>query len=392
VHPPALVTFLGTVPSTASPLERLVGDAWAASTLDLLALAASSNLFERAVLVTENAELANTALREAATWQSALPLDIEAHAGDSFHFGDSLLAVCRTYSFDRIVYVGGGSMPLATEQTLQDLVTIAGGDSPCVAANNPYSADIVAFWPASALERISLPPTDNDLAWRLHYEAGLPFAPLPHTLATSFDIDTPTDLAILWWSTQSSSLTSGLGPRLSSLLSDLPDRLPTLSATVERAYKAMATLRAEILVVGRVSSWVWRRLEINLPCQTRVVSEERGMQASGREQRGEVHSILGSYADLAGIDGLIHLIEQTSNAAFLDSRVLFAHRHLTVSRADRFASDALMPDLVSDPWVRELTQATANASLPIILGGHSLISGGLWALSERVRSSASSSG
>jgi hypothetical protein len=154
---------------------------------------------------------------------------------------------------------------------------------------------------------------------------------------------------------------------------------------VERAYKVMATRRAEVLVAGRVSSWVWRRLETNLPCQTRIVSEERGMRASGREARGEARSLLGLYADIAGAGGLVRAIERLADAAFIDSRVLFAHRGLTPSARDRFASDALMPELIEETWVREFTEAVMGASIPIVLGGHSLVSGGVWALSERVR-------
>jgi hypothetical protein len=123
---------------------------------------------------------------------------------------------------------------------------------------------------------------------------------------------------------------------------------------------------------------------VNLPCQTRIISEERGMQASGREARGEVLSILGSYVDLAGIDGLFSMLEKTCQAAFIDSRVLFAHRKLKVTKADRFASDTVLPEGITDEWVRAFTRAAAEASIPVLLGGHSLISGGVWALSERV--------
>ena len=151
----------------------------------------------------------------------------------------------------------------------------------------------------------------------------------------------------------------------------------------------MSTRRAQVFLSGRISSWTWRRMEINLPCQTRVVSEERGMRASGRETSGEVRSLLGMFADLAGVPGLIHALETTSDASFLDTRVLFAHMGLSPRRADRFASDALMPNDITDPWVRDLTQSAAEARIPFVLGGHSLIAGGIWALSERVRASAS---
>jgi hypothetical protein len=102
--------------------------------------------------------------------------------------------------------------------------------------------------------------------------------------------------------------------------------------------------------------------------------------------------LLGLYADLAGTNGLVRALEQLSNAAFLDTRVLFAHRGLKPSLQDRFASDALLPAEITDPWVREFTEAVLSASIPIVLGGHSLVSGGVWALSERVREGGSVAG
>jgi hypothetical protein len=110
------------------------------------------------------------------------------------------------------------------------------------------------------------------------------------------------------------------------------------------------------------------------------------MRASGREERGEVRSLLGLFGDLAGTSGLVAALEQVCNAAFLDSRVLFAHRGTKPAAGDRFASDALLPAEIAEPYVRELTEAVLSAKIPFVLGGHSLISGGLWALSERVRS------
>jgi hypothetical protein len=278
-------------------------------------------------------------------------------------------------------------MPLASERELADLAAAVSGEGDCVVANNLYSADVVALHPASALERIQLPAADNDLAWLLCYRATVPFAPMPRTLAAQFDLDTPTDLAVLWWCAQAPPLNTAVGPHLSSLLDRVPPTMPTLLEALKGAYAVMATRRAELLVAGRVSSWVWRRLEVNLPCQTRILSEERGMRASGREERGEARSLLGLYVDLAGIAGLLDALEQLCDAAFLDSRVLFAHRRLNPSRPDRFASDALAPDDITDSWVRDFTSAIASARIPIVTGGHSLISGGLWALSERVRAS-----
>jgi hypothetical protein len=375
-------------------MERLVAEAQNASTLDNLRAAASSQAFERAIVVTEDTTLARSLRALADELSATLPLHvnpapISRAQGSPFNFGENLRAICKAHSLERVVYIGGGSLPLATPESLSDLAIPAGGSAPCVVSNNLFSADIVSFYPASALDLITPPTNDNDLAWLLHYKAGLPNASTNKTLAFNFDVDTPTDLATLQIATHSPPLASALGPHLQKTLASLPVEMPALASTLDKAYKVMATRRAQVLLAGRVSSWTWRRLEANLPCQTRIFSEERGMRASGREARGEARSLLGLYADIAGISGLISALEQTSDAAFLDTRVLFAHRRLAPIRPDRFASDALLPDLISDPWIKELTEAAISASIPIVLGGHSLISGGVWAMSERVRGSAS---
>jgi hypothetical protein len=385
---PALVIFQRGASLSASHLERLVGDAQAAATLDLLTRAASSGAFARAILVTEDQAIATGA----STASSELPLHITSPGKSisGFHFGKELREVCQANRLERVVYVGGGSIPLASAQTLAQMALAVSGE-PCVVANNLYSADVIAFNPTSALDRVELPAADNDLAWLLHYRAGLPFAAVPRTLDTQLDLDTPTDLATLWWSSQLSPLKEQVGSHLAALLARVPQELPRLSQDVERAYEVMATRHAEVLVAGRVSSWVWRRLETNLPCQTRVISEERGMRASGREERGEARSLLGLYVDLAGIEGLISALEQVCGAAFLDTRVLSAHRGLKPAPLDRFASDALMPNLIGEPWLKALTEAALWAKIPLVLGGHSLVSGGVWALSERVRAASSAS-
>jgi len=69
-------------------------------------------------------------------------------------------------------------------------------------------------------------------------------------------------------------------------------------------------------------------------------------------------------------------------AAFIDSRVIFAHRGLWPLTADRFYSDLRQPDKIADPFVRHFTEAAMQAPTPIVLGGHSLVAGGLYALIE----------
>jgi len=65
---------------------------------------------------------------------------------------------------------------------------------------------------------------------------------------------------------------------------------------------------------------------------------------------------------------------------FLDTRPLFGHLGWAPSRADRFASDAGEPEVIAHDGLQELTTAAVAARAPVVLGGHSLVSGGLLAL------------
>lgn len=106
------------------------------------------------------------------------------------------------------------------------------------------------------------------------------------------------------------------------------------------------------------------------------------MRASGRQARGEVRSLLGYYLEAVSLARFFEELATMAQAIFLDNRVLFAHRGLWPSAADRFHSDLRQPEMVTDPFVRALTEAAMAAPVPVIMGGHSLVSGGMYALIE----------
>jgi hypothetical protein len=91
---------------------------------------------------------------------------------------------------------------------------------------------------------------------------------------------------------------------------------------------------------------------------------------------------IGRLLDRDGPQALGSVVAGLADAAILDSRVLLADR-LGADEADwpcaedRFASDLLLADRVNDPWLRELTAAAASASVPILLGGHTLVGPGV---------------
>ena len=106
------------------------------------------------------------------------------------------------------------------------------------------------------------------------------------------------------------------------------------------------------------------------------------MRASGRQARGEVRSLLGYHYQQVGPARFFEHLAQLGQAVFLDSRVLFAHLGIWPSASDRYNSDLRRPERIRDLAVREFTQHALDASVPVVLGGHSLVSGGMYALVE----------
>jgi hypothetical protein len=106
------------------------------------------------------------------------------------------------------------------------------------------------------------------------------------------------------------------------------------------------------------------------------------MQAAGRDSSGEARSLLAFHLQAVGPDRFFRELAEMVDAAFIDTRPLFAHLGKDPSRTDRFASDALAPQDVSDPWLRDFTAAARDASIPIVLGGSSLVTSGVQLLSE----------
>ncbi len=106
------------------------------------------------------------------------------------------------------------------------------------------------------------------------------------------------------------------------------------------------------------------------------------MRASGRLSGGLVRSLLADYLELVGLERFFEEMGNLADAMFLDSRVILAARKSWPSPADRFYSDLRRPQDIADPFLRDFTAAALAAPLPVVLGGHSLVAGGLRALLE----------
>ncbi len=345
-------------------VERLVAHGQLAAARDTLDKLAQTAAVTQIVVATADAAFAEDA--------AALGAHVEPDSSADFHFGERLASLVDRYPDPVALYVGGGSGALMSAADWRDLVEQAERHPNTVFTNNFFSCDLAAWSPGDALKRIVPPALDNDLAFRLKEQAGLDVVALPKNAGTQLDIDTPTDL-----------MTLSLHPAVPT---HLRAYLTGAGLDLRRARDVRALVhdrRANLIVAGRVSASMALYLERTSAAQWRIFSEERGMRASGREERGEVRSFLGFHLDRVGPAAFFAELHRLADAVVMDSRVLFAHAGRRPSAADRFRSDLIAPGEIADPFVRSFTAAAAAAGYPILLGGHSLVSGGLYALAEK---------
>ncbi len=357
---PTLILLHGNAGEGAA--ERLVARARLAAAATT-ARAARAAGFGRVLLATDDATAA-------APEDGAYEIDLDAR-GVAFSLSERLSGLVAHIPSEGVAVMGAGALPLLEAD---DFVAVSEGlqrGPNVVVTNNLYSSDLTAWSPAGVLTRVGAFERDNGLARRLRDEAGCEVVVLARSLRTVLDLDTPADLSVL-------ALSEAAPTTLRAAL-PAADQLPL------DAYRAVMPLLcdpdAEVVVAGRVSSATWQHLERETACRVRIYSEERGLASAPAEH--VPRSLLGLLLDEVGIARFAEELAALGDAVVLDTRVLLAHAAERPTREDRFQSDLLAPQHICDPWLRELTAALAAAKVPVLLGGHSLVSGGLMALNDQ---------
>jgi hypothetical protein len=348
-----------------TPAEQAVAGACRAAARDAIERAGGAGVADRIIVATDQAAWANTL--------SDLPVTIDLDtSGTLFHFGRRLAGVIERHDVRRAFYLGGGSAPLMDGATWRAIADSIRHDDGVIVTNNIFSSDWAAFAPAEAAVKCADQlRSDNSLGWVLSRTCGLTAREWPRSAATQFDLDTPTDLLIAGLHRPFESI----GPHLSAHIASLGWD----DSHVRAARQALLTPAKQVIIAGRVPQSTLALLESRTLCWLRVFSEERGMRASGRLAGGLVRSLLADYLALVGLEHFFAEMGELADAMFLDSRVIMAARKWPLP-ADRFNSDLRHPDDITDPFLRDFTAAALAAPIPVVLGGHSLVSGGLLAL------------
>ena len=348
-----------------SDVEQAVRGAHYAAARDLLEALLRVEVIAQAVVATDDAcwgdQLAD------------LPVVVEVDPPrPSFHFGRRLAGLIDRYGAQRLLYTGGASAPLLGIERWAEAAARLAEAERLVVTNNLHSCDWMGVVPADEVAPlIAGEANDNALAWLLAHDVGLPVESSPASAATRFDLDTPADLLI-------AQRHPGVGSHLRRFL----DGLGWEAGQVDGLLTAMSCEGGNLAVIGRASSAAWAALERATSCWVRVFAEERGMRASGRQERGEVRSLLADYIELVGVAGFFDALADLVEGVLLDNRVVLAARGLWPSAADRYNADLHRWDRVEEPFLRRFTRAAARARVPILMGGHSVVAGGLMALIE----------
>ena len=312
---------------------------------------------------------------------------LPAVSSEGFHWGRWFAAAARQAAddagnaLDAIGYASGSAMAIAADDTLDALLSPIPGE---VVANNRFSAD--AFVVAGDLERaidaLETCAADNGAPRQLE-AAGFAVRDLGGAPWVRFDVDTTLDLALLRLATRLNG-TRPLEPAVRGFLEMA--RLPgggTLEVPgLARIGEVLRDRRAELVVAGRIPGATLIELETETACRVRAFVEERGMR-SARGRDAAPRSMLASFMSRTAPAELIAELSRLGDAVVLDTRVLMAARAGSADATDwphaeeRFASDFGDASRIVTPWLRELIEAVAHASVPFVLGGHALVSDGL---------------
>jgi hypothetical protein len=359
-----LIIFAGGAP-TPHPLLQAMQQIRYACALDLMQRALDAACFDPIVIVTNDRAWANS------IGDRLVTIDLDSDQ-DSFHFGRRLAEVIDRYRLKRVLYMGAASAPLLAVIDVQQIAEKVRQSDRAVIANNINSSDWAAITPALIVhEWIDRLPSDNSLGWVLSHDAGLTAIGWPPSPATRLDVDVPVDAQL-----------AVLHPQCGSNLRATVQALGWKTDRLLAAREVLKTPATRVILAGRVPSWAMAQMEKSTQCWTRVYSEERGMRAAGRLGAGQVRSLLNDHLQAVGLERLIAQLSSMADAILWDTRVLWAAHGVWPTEVERYAADLGMVENIADPFLRDFTQAINEAPIPIVTGGHALVSGGLWTLLE----------
>ena len=279
----------------------------------------------------------------------------------------SIVSVAARDAHGPVCYTGSGMPAMTTEDwsTLLEMI-----ESGVATANRMFSCDWIAVPDGRMLGSVARERVDNRFAQLVRDRNGVSVQSFARSARSLMDVDTPADLVVLKTAERVGSMDLGSATRAELAgQRELDDQV----RKAVRVFETMTRHTQELMVCGRVSGSDWAVLDRDTSCRVRVLSEERGLRTRGVRAR----SLIGELYERTGSEQFALLVERMADAMIWDTRPFFSHLGWDVSLYDRFAADLGRWDLIEHEELRELVWALADRR--VLMGGHSLVSGGMLA-------------
>lgn len=144
---------------------------------------------------------------------------------------------------------------------------------------------------------------------------------------------------------------------------------PTVLDNIRAVTRLLTRRTAELVVVGDPGSEGWRHLEQETACRVRLLGDAPG---------GLLAHLLAS----VGAEQFVRYLSELGQAFLINTRILFTESALPAP-LDFFYSDLGLVERIAHRGLRSLTDVLMNSDQPSILGGQSLLTGGMYLLIER---------
>ncbi len=278
-----------------------------------------------------------------------------------------IVATAATDAKGPVCYAGSGMPAMTVEDWSAVREAIESG---VATANRMFSCDWVGVPTGRLLSGAAGEPVDNRFALLIKDGTDVPVESFERSARSLLDVDTPADLTVLQAAAGVGSLE--IGTATAAVLGNWQE----LDEPVQQAFNVFDVMTrhdGDLMIIGRVSGSDWAAVDRNTSCRVRVFSEERGLRTRQRRAR----SVLGELFEWAGPDGFLLALEGLGDATIWDTRPFLSHLGWDVSRCDRFWADLGRWDSIADERLRDLVSMLEDSA--VIMGGHSLVSGGMLA-------------
>ena len=322
----------------------------------------------RAAIVADTAARARAAGFQRVRVFSTVPIEgVEVERTQPHQLIGSIVAAVAADTDAAVCYSGSGMPAMTTADWATVLEAIESG---LATTNRMFSCDWIGVPDGRMLGNVARERVDNRFAQLVRDRSGARVESFGRSAHSLLDVDTPADLVVLKAAARVGSL--DLGPATRAEL----DRQGELDESVRKAilvFETMTRRRAELMVCGRVSGSDWAVVDRDTSCRVRVLSEERGLRTRDQPAR----SLLAELYEQLGSRQFVSAISRLGDAMIWDIRPFLSHLGWDVSPCERFAADLGRWMDIEHAGLRELIKDLDESK--VLIGGHSLVSGGLLA-------------